>query len=229
MDSTKHGREESNETQGYTPSRSVSYTVACPPGYTPGSGTKAERNPLHSPMTLRFPPPTVPRDLSKATHEELIRYLEENKVPSDAITQVQEYGLTGNQWVGVYGRQGDEEDAAADLMRDYTSLCSLRARMLSWDARVALESMRESAEVEFTAKRNAAANVTQGGQQPREAQEAREPKERSKYKVEHAPKLFTPANKLMYTCSELTTLFQRIKLWTSPICKHLAAAMMTIQ
>ena len=130
MDSSKHGREESNETQPYTPSRSLSYTVTCPPGYIPGSGIKAENNPIHSPMTPRSPPSTAPRDLSKATHEELIRYLEEIRVPSNAITQVQEYGLTGNQWVGVYGRRGDEEDAVAELMRDYPSLSSLRARML---------------------------------------------------------------------------------------------------
>ena len=101
--------------------------------------------------------------------------------------------------------------------------------MLRVDAQIALNRMHESAEVEFTAQRNAAANATQGGKQPKEAQEGREPKARVKYKVEHAPKLSIPANKLMYTCSELMMIFNHIVMWTAPKCKQLSTSMSMIQ
>ena len=142
----RHGSEESNDDPpSQEGSPSISYTVDFPPATSLGGEVRGERNPLLDPTVQ--PEDPSPADLAKATRQGLIRYLEESKVTAEAVRQVAEFGLTGKQWIGMYGQEQDA-DAVITMISDFPAISNMRARMLRVDALEALQDMNAAAEVD---------------------------------------------------------------------------------
>jgi hypothetical protein len=226
MTTPKHGSGESDDDLNPSPARStLSSTVSFPPGSRQSPGVQVERNPLlvgiGSPEEALLPDAT---SLERATPQGLIRYLEYKGTPTEAVDQISQHRLTGEQWIGVYG-QGEAAAAVAIIMGDYPALPSLRARVLIWEAQEALKSKQAAAEVDLTAKLTAAAAspVKPSAQKEQQEQSSR------RTKVETAPKLGAPLNALMYTGSELSTLFSKLGLWLAPKSDGLARGLHKIQ
>jgi hypothetical protein len=221
---SKHGSDESNDDL-HLSSPSPSPTVSFPPVRQQGPGIRFEqeqRDPLLE--SLGTPAEALLFDvnsLAMATPLGLTRYLEYSKVSAEAANQVSQYGLTGAQWVGVYGR-GEAAAAVAMMMGDFPALPSLRARVLVWEAQEALKSMDAATEIDY-AKRIAAAASPVKPSASKEEQYSKRPK------VETAPKLWQPANKVMYTCSEVSTIFTKLVLWLGAKSAGLAKGMLQIQ
>ena len=210
---SKHGRGDWNDRPPYTPTGSTSFTVNYPPGYSPGSGLKRQYNPLRSRFDSQaFNNVTVELLPTASTHG-LIRYLEENQVPHEVACEVAKVELTGAQWVGLYGQVGDE--AAAAMMADFEGLSSFRARVLTVDAKAArrLMDQAEQGKADKARAKLIGSSATT----------------RTKYKIESAPKLTAPANRIMYASNELTTIFSKILLWIAPKSPEMAQAMKIIQ
>ena len=219
-----HGSEDYNETTDsprHSPgSGTGSHTVSYPPGFQHfGSPIRAERNPLLRPEA-QAEMETDARGLSEVTQSGLIRHLEGCKVPADVITQISAVGLSGRQWVGIYGR-GDDAEAVTVMMSDFPGLSSLKARMLRVDAVDALKESEVVAEIEQVARKARAG----GRVEPTGATAS----SHRGYKVETAPRMPTPANKLMYTSQELSTVFSKLILWLGPKSKGMARSMETIK
>jgi hypothetical protein len=128
--SSKHGSGESDDVDlNPSPSRStLSTTVSFPPGCQQDPGFHIERNPLlesAGPLEEALLPDTT--SLALATPQGLIRYLEYKETPTEAVDQISQHRLTGEQWIGVYG-QGEAAAAVAMIMGDFPALPSLRAR-----------------------------------------------------------------------------------------------------
>jgi hypothetical protein len=221
--SSKHGSGENDDVDlNLSPARStLSTTVSFPPGSQQGPGFHIERNPLLEsvgPLEEALLP--VVTSLENATQEELIWYLESNRVVAEACDQVSQHRLTGRHWIGMYG-QGEAAAAVAMMMSDFPALQSLRARVLVLDAQDALKRKEVAAEVDYTAKL-AVAKVSPAKPQVQEQYS-------KKHKVETAPKLGTPANKHMYTSSEMSTIFSKLGLWLGPKSDGLAKGLHKIQ
>jgi hypothetical protein len=135
-----------------SPGRS-SPTVLFPPGSQQGLGVRLERNPRLESIGSQEEPflPDV-TSLMLGTSQGLIRYLEYGKVSADAVNQVSQHGLTGKHWIGVYG-QGEAAAAVAMTMGDFPALLSLRARVLLFDAKDALQDMDAAAEVDLNTRK----------------------------------------------------------------------------
>ena len=128
--------------------------------------------------------------------------------------------MTGPQWAGIYGK-GQDEEAIAALHGDFPGIPSLSVRQLIVDAKNALESNKMATEHDFLTR------ITRAKSESRSPD--RSDQEKVKYKIETAPKLLQPANKLMYNAHELTTLFSKLLLWVGPKSSELAAAFGAIQ
>ena len=114
------------------------------------------------------------------------------------------------------------------MMGDFPALLSLRARMLVVDAQYALKRKVATDEVDFAAADCKAA--AEGQDRSRKFATGNGTEQYSKkYKVETAPKLGMPANKLMYSSSETSMLFSKFTLWLGPKSAGLTEAMREIQ